>query len=181
MRSGTLFFLADLVLPNCVVNSFQPFIRVHGEVVACSSEHGVCVWSLIDFKLLRCISQKLCRPCAFNQLISPQQPPNCRVILLYYSDKLFMQYLVHKNKFQMAGVQENSKLKVNWNFPSDEKWPWSHRKPGIACSILNAENGLTTNLKISMFVATQAKKIYCTFFDASDFDYSSIEAANVKS
>ncbi|XP_065660523.1 F-box/WD repeat-containing protein 2 isoform X1 [Hydra vulgaris] len=180
MKSGALSFLNDLVIPNCEVNSFQPFICVHKDVVACSSEHGVCLWSLIDFKLIRCIPPKLCHPCAFNQLISSKQPTNCRVILLYYSHHLTMQYLVHKNKFQMAGVQEKTRLKVNWKFPSDEKWPWSHRKPGMACSVLNAENGLTTNVKVSMFVATQAKKIYCTFFDASDFDYTVIDASNIK-
>jgi hypothetical protein len=98
---------------------------------------------------------------------------NCRVILLYFSDTLLLHFAVHKNVFQLFGYQKHSPINIDWKYPSVGKWPWSHRKPGMAALVLNIEQGVCMSTRIAMFVGTQEKRIYCTFFDASDLDYGS--------
>ena len=154
------------------MNNLQPFLKVYKDTIACSSEHGVLIWSLIDFSVHRNVKRKLCDSCLASRQQGFSRSSNCRVILLYYSQAFLLQYAVHQNVFQLTGCVNNSHVLINWQYPSSEKWPWSHRKPGMATLVSNLDKGVSMSTKISMFVGTQEKRIYCMFFDASDFDYS---------
>lgn len=154
------------------MNHLQPFLKVYKDTVACSSEHGVLIWSLIDFSLVQNVKRNLCDSCISSKLTGFPRISNCRVILLYYSEAFLLQYAVHQNVFQLTGTKEHSRVLINWPYPSSEKWPWSHRKPGIATLVSNLEKGVGMSTKVAMFVGTQEKRIYCMFFDASDLDYT---------
>lgn len=129
------------------------------------------MWSLVNYSLVKQLDKSVCHMCELSLTSVFQRTNNCRVILLFYSDLMILQYFVHKNSFQFASTNPGSKVKVTWDMPSEDIWPWSHRKPGIASLVTNMEKGFSATSKISLFVATQGKKIYGMLFDASDFDY----------
>lgn len=170
-KNGKINFHNRNLEINRQVNNFQPFIQIYNDKLACSSDFGILVWSLVDFTLIKSIERNPCLECQYNFRTGLfPHASNCRVILLYYSDVL-LQYFVHLNQFQLFGTRRDSNVEIAWNFPSDEKWPWSHRKPGLASLVLDMKNGFSMNTKITMFVATQGKKIYGMLFDASDLNY----------
>lgn len=171
-KNGKINFHNPNLEINRQVNNFQPFIQIYNDKLACSSDFGILVWSLVDFTLIKSIERHPCLECQYNFRTGLfPHASNCRVILLYYSDVLLLQYFVHLNQFQLFGTRRDSNVEIAWNFPSDEKWPWSHRKPGLASLVLDMKNGFSMNTKITMFVATQGKKIYGMLFDASDLNY----------
>ena len=151
----------------------QPFLHVFDTHVACSSEHGIHMWSLITFNLVHELQRSLCVDCELNMLIEnmgSRRSANCRTILLYCSASFMLQFYVHRNVFELLGTDPSSKLAISWKFPSNEKWPWSHRKPGMACCLTDMAEGLRSHSKISIFVGTLGKKIYNMYFDFSDVD-----------
>ena len=81
-----------------------------------------------------------------------------------------LEYFVYGNYFNLLSLRSREETGFKWNYPSHEKWPWAHRKPGMACLISNLNQGFTSTTKLTMFVATQDKKIYCMLFDASDIE-----------
>lgn len=174
-EDGSISFLSNLNFNNNTntVNYLQPYLNSYNGTLACSSEHGLMVWSLTDdFKLLRTIEYEPCKSCQASRMTGLSAEINCRFILLYFSESFILHYAVHKNIFQLVGCKSpQSPVVINWKYPSSGKWPWSHRKPGMAALVLNLDRGVCMGTRIVMFVGTHEKRIHCLFFDASDLDY----------
>jgi len=169
---GHLRFIAQLE-PNKPLTTLYPFIRVFEDKIACSADDGILVWSLVDFTLVSFIERIECEMCDLRYSTIFPRSGNCRVILLYYSELLVLQYYVHENSFQLFSIKPNSNVRISWKMPYNEIWPWSHRKPGIASLFANVKQGFSSTTKLSLFVATQGKKIYGMMFDATDFEADS--------
>ena len=169
--TGTITYLATLNFDK-EIRHLQPYLKRTNHLVSCSSEYGVITWDLVNFAVTASTDRKPCKTCQFTSDYCRHK----RVLLLFHSMSHMLEYHVYGNYFNLVclkpsgGRAGGGTTDFCWNYPSHEKWPWAHRKPGLACLITNLHEGFTETTKITMFVATQDKKIYCMVFDAADLE-----------